>query len=133
MGNNKQYRAYVVPNVNIEGERKNLVFRSRLISEMTLLSVGEGFLLEGERKHDWNWLNRLMGGVPFNSLQEFFDSLKRTVEGLDRDVIEQKLEDYAYKHNLYSEKWVFQQVRNTRSTEENIQKNNPKREEAYDR
>lgn len=111
------YRAFVVRDAQVEGERKNLVMRSNLGVNLSINIMGasEVFLVEGERKYSLNWLNRQKRGSTYKTAEEFIGSLKVAVEHFREYTFRGDLEEFARSNRLSVKKLLFVRNNNIRN------------------
>ena len=103
----ERYRAYIVPRAIVDGQPTNVVLQSNLGVQLCLSlnpHIGVAYLVEGTRISNANWLNRIWGGVSFQSRNEFYDSLRRefkeAAQGQEPSDFERAVEEFANHHRL---------------------------------
>jgi len=105
-----EFKAYIIPSVKREDSVETLVLRTRTVASMFVGSSLSpvGYLLEGERKRipKKGFLGGVFGKINYESVQDFYDSVKNTFDS-NSTVSESKVEEFAKQNGLVPTKLLF--------------------------
>ncbi len=107
---NPDLKAYIFPKVNVDGDIKTVVLRSKLGAQIAAGNslLGFGYLLEGniETVYSGNIINRMFGRKNYQDRDEFIEDVKKNFLSKE-DVAEGELEEFARENKLTPTRLIF--------------------------
>jgi dsRNA-specific ribonuclease len=95
-----KYRAYVIADAGIVEKIRNPVVGTEWLANFAMKFGKQGYIVEGERAHKWNWLNRKKGGSTFRTEKEFCSSLIAAIESVPYNLFLTRLQEFVQENGL---------------------------------